>query len=115
MSYFQVGKKAEESSGITHDNNTPSLLYDKHPFDKHQPHVGKALVLGPTWTLPQKEMRRSCECHVSPARSHASQRAGPHLLHPLSLLQDQLPHAQHPVQNEHIGPLINKLLRISKQ
>ena len=43
----------------------------KHAFDKHQPHVGKALVLGPTWTLPQEEIRISCECHMSPRRPHA--------------------------------------------
>lgn len=38
----------------------------------HQPHVGEALDMGPTGSLPQEEIRSSSESHVSPMRPHAS-------------------------------------------
>lgn len=48
----------------------------KYPFNEHHPHVGldmaQTLDVGPTWPLPQEELRRSCESPVSPSRPQAS-------------------------------------------
>lgn len=61
--------------------------------DMYQPHMGEALDMGPTWPLPQEELRSPCENHEFPPRS---QRAGPRFLYPLSLLLDQLRNLQGP-------------------